>query len=298
MAAYLDAAEVTDEEARTQLLIDHARQVRDHIAALSRKDYAQHFSPSPEFVVMFLPGEMLFSAALQQDPQLIEYGASERVMPGDPDDADRAAARDRVRLAPAGARDECTGGRRSRQGALPSYRQTRRALDGSALDRAGGRRVQQERRHARVARARYRAQVPRSQGRARGRGDRGAGAGGYGAAADHGAGARRERADGSGADRAYRLDSAEAARHRQTRPPVVASASTVSSVAPRAMSATASTSCPALRSARTTAASQLSSARNRTASGGATRLRSSAGYAAREQPCRLRRRWLPGCLRV
>jgi len=83
-AAYLDALEASDEAAQRLHTARHAQQVRTHITGLGRKGYWEQFAHSPDFVVMFIPGEAFFSAALQEDPSLIEYGVSTNVIPATP----------------------------------------------------------------------------------------------------------------------------------------------------------------------------------------------------------------------
>lgn len=80
LLAYLAAADLQDDEARRLKLLEHAALVRKHIKELSAKEYWKQLDPAPEFVVLFLPAEAFFSAALQADPSLIEVGADQNII--------------------------------------------------------------------------------------------------------------------------------------------------------------------------------------------------------------------------
>jgi len=80
LEGYLESIEATDEQTRVEKLQQHARAVRTHILNLGAKGYWDQFNETPEFVVMFLPGEMFFSAALEQEPRLIEMGVEKKVI--------------------------------------------------------------------------------------------------------------------------------------------------------------------------------------------------------------------------
>jgi DNA recombination protein RmuC len=82
--AYVDAEQAGDESARAALMSEHARLVREHMGRLSAKSYWEQFQPAPEFVVMFLPGENFFRAALHADPDLIDRGVGQRVVLASP----------------------------------------------------------------------------------------------------------------------------------------------------------------------------------------------------------------------
>jgi DNA recombination protein RmuC len=81
---YLEAMEARDEATRNTRLKAHARQLRDHIDALGAKAYFEHFSPSPEFVVCFVPADAFLDAALREDPALLERAFDQNVVVATP----------------------------------------------------------------------------------------------------------------------------------------------------------------------------------------------------------------------
>lgn len=78
--AYREAANASDEKVRTEKLAEHAAKVRGHIDALGGKSYWEQFQPSPEFVVLFLPGDQFLAGALQSDPSLIDRAIAKKVL--------------------------------------------------------------------------------------------------------------------------------------------------------------------------------------------------------------------------
>ncbi|HLZ36672.1 MAG TPA: DNA recombination protein RmuC [Mycobacteriales bacterium] len=80
LSAFLEAAETTDDEVRAERLAAHARQLRQHVDTLAGKAYWQRFTPTPEFVVLFVPGEAFLAQALDTDPALLEHAATRRVV--------------------------------------------------------------------------------------------------------------------------------------------------------------------------------------------------------------------------
>ena len=84
MAAYLEAIGATDDTVRRARLAEHAAHLRTHVQRLAAKKYWMQFADAPEFVVLFLPGEAFFAAALESDPSLLEAALSERVLVATP----------------------------------------------------------------------------------------------------------------------------------------------------------------------------------------------------------------------
>jgi DNA recombination protein RmuC len=80
LAAYLEASEEEEPAARERALARYAQHVRTHVQQLAAKAYWEQFAPAPEFVVLFLPGEAFFAAALRVDPDLIEYASERKVI--------------------------------------------------------------------------------------------------------------------------------------------------------------------------------------------------------------------------
>jgi DNA recombination protein RmuC len=84
LEALLDATETDDDDLRERRMQDFVRHVREHVVKLSAKAYWQQFTPSPEFVVMFLASESFYRYAIEREPALLEQGPSQRVILASP----------------------------------------------------------------------------------------------------------------------------------------------------------------------------------------------------------------------
>lgn len=80
LEAYLEGVDHADEGVRLDKFKQHARQLKEHISILGKKSYWQHFQPTPEFVVLFLPSETIFAIALETDPTLMELAVQQGVI--------------------------------------------------------------------------------------------------------------------------------------------------------------------------------------------------------------------------
>jgi DNA recombination protein RmuC len=84
LEAFLDAQAATEDGVRSGRLADHVRQVKDHVAKLGAKAYWDQLPASPELVVLFLPAEAIYMAAIERDSALIDYGVSRNVLIASP----------------------------------------------------------------------------------------------------------------------------------------------------------------------------------------------------------------------
>jgi len=84
LTAYLDAVAANSDADRRTALLRHSQQVAKHVDQLSSKAYWAQFQPAPEFVVLFLPGDPFFSAALEHKPALVEDAARQKVLVATP----------------------------------------------------------------------------------------------------------------------------------------------------------------------------------------------------------------------
>jgi DNA recombination protein RmuC len=80
LAAYLAAAESRDPDVIEGRMLAHARHLREHVKGLAAKEYWRSFEPTPEFVVLFVPGDAFLAPALERDPQLLDDAMAAKVL--------------------------------------------------------------------------------------------------------------------------------------------------------------------------------------------------------------------------